>query len=218
MALRANSVALDSGAKVIYFMSIKHNRKHNRLINFDYKTNGLYFVTICTKNREHLFGGVHHDFMCVNRIGSIVYRQWEWLFAQYPYIIDHGFIVMPNHIHGIVEIDRSLTDDKIEMDITDNNVLLDCNGRDRSRPVPTDVTNKLDIEKNIKPTKILSLSNIIGAFKTTSSKMIHQQNFPQFNWQRSFHDHIIKNEKEYEQIYKYVGMNPVLWNRDRNNI
>jgi len=169
----------------------KKQRKHNRLINFDYQTNGLYFVTICTRNREHLFGGVYHDFMCVNRIGSVVYRQWEWLFVQYPYIINHGFIVMPNHVHGIIEIDRSLIGDK---------EWLVKHGRDRSRPVPTDVANKLDIEINIKPTKILSLSNIIGAFKTTSSKMIHQQNFPQFNWQRSFHDHIIKKEKELDII------------------
>ncbi|PIY93201.1 MAG: hypothetical protein COY69_02890, partial [Candidatus Magasanikbacteria bacterium CG_4_10_14_0_8_um_filter_32_14] len=142
--------------------------------------------------------------MCVNRIGSIVYRQWEWLFVQYPYIINHGFIVMPNHVHGIIGIDKILLDFKGN---STSKEYLFSNGRDRSRPVPTDVINKIDVGLNIKPTKILSLSNIIGAFKTTSSKMIHQQNFPQFNWQRSFHDHIIKNEKEYDQIYKYVRMN-----------
>ncbi|HAO52209.1 TPA: hypothetical protein DCQ85_01945, partial [Candidatus Magasanikbacteria bacterium] len=82
-----------------------HKRKRNRLINFDYSNNGLYFVTICIDKRECLFGGVYNDFMCVNKVGSIVYRQWQWLFEQYKYIKNHGFIVMPNHVHGIVEID-----------------------------------------------------------------------------------------------------------------
>lgn len=210
-------------------MSVKNKRKRNRLIKFDYASNGLYFVTICTNNREHLFGGVYNDFMCVNKVGSVVYRQWEWLFSQYSYIKNHGFVVMPNHVHGIIEIDRGLVDNEIEnvnIQLDD----LDNNSSDKSRVLnysAMSVGTGLDLslpvqEENFtqerNQTKIISLSNIVGAFKTTSSKIIHQQCLSRFAWQRSFHDHIIRNEKEYYQIYKYVQMNPVLWGRDRNNI
>jgi len=203
-------------------MPVKHKRKRNRLYNFDYSNNGLYFVTICTENRDHLFGGVYNDFMCVNKLGTILYQQWQWLFEQYKYIKNHGFIVMPNHVHGIVEIDRWMVGDESDKNVIGGlDDMLDSHGRDRSRPVPTDVGNNPNIliqNKSDKKTKIKSISELIGAFKTTSSKIIHQQYLPRFAWQRSFHDHIIRNEKEYAQIYKYVQMNPVLWNRDRNNI
>src|SRR3989339_782989 len=196
-------------------MPVKHKRKRNRLINFDYSNNGLYFVTICIDKRECLFGGVYNDFMCVNKVGSIVYRQWQWLFEQYKYIKNHGFIVMPNHVHGIVEIDREMVEDESDKNIIGGlDDMLDNHGRDRSRPVPTDVAENSNIQNqnntNNNKTKIKSLSELIGAFKTTSSKIIHQECLPRFVWQRSFHDHIIRNEKEYNKIYKYVQMNPIL--------
>jgi len=103
---------------------------------------------------------------------------------------------MPNHVHGILEI---------------KNAMRDCVGTGLDLSLPD------SYNKTHNPQKTLSLSNIIGAFKTTSSKLIHQNNFPQFAWQRSFHDHIIHNETAFQNIYNYIVNNPTSWLHDRNN-
>lgn len=175
---------------------IQKRRKPNRLRGYDYTKPGLYYVTICTKNRIHYFGGIHDETMCINRLGSIAWRQWEWLAGQYDYVRTHAFVVMPNHVHGVLEI----------VDMKNDPIV--GTGRDLSLRKQSD-------DGNIK-TK--SLSQIVGAYKTTTSKLIHQIPFPHFVWQRSFHDHIIKTERAYQNIYRYIVQNPKMWGRDRNNI
>ena len=83
------------------------NRKLNRLSGFDYSSEKNYFVTICVDKHQKYFGGIYNGVMCVNRLGSIISRQWEWLQKRYPYIKSHAFIVMPNHVHAIVEINKN---------------------------------------------------------------------------------------------------------------
>jgi putative transposase len=98
-------------------------------------------------------------------------KQWFWLADQYSYIDLHAFVVMPNHIHGIIEIKRK-------------NAIF-------------------------KDQKIKSLSQLMGAFKTTSSKKIHLSGKPNFVWHRSFHDHIIRNDEAYKNIVNYIENNPM---------
>jgi REP element-mobilizing transposase RayT len=117
--------------------------------------------------------------MKLNEFGIIAYNQWEWLGNQYPYVHLHSFIVMPNHVHGIIEIAGT--------------------GRDLSV---------------LESMKIKSLSELIGAYKTTSSKKIHEAGFLNFSWQRSFHDHIIRNEISYERISNYIDTNAERWETD----
>ncbi len=178
-----------------------HERKPNRWFGFDYSDNACYFITICTQNRIKYFGGVYNQIMCIDRLGAIVWRQWEWMQTQYPYIQSHGFIVMPNHVHGIIEINSEFINKNRDCDHVGT-------GLDLSLP-DKPITNK---------PKILSLSNIISAFKTTTSKLIHNCGFPQFQWQRSFYDHVIRDEKSFQKICWYVIYNPAIWERDRNNI
>lgn len=147
-------------------------RKQNRKRDFDYSSSNLYFVTICVEGRECCFGDVHAMEMQLNAYGEIIANQWFWLSKNFSYIKVHAFVVMPNHVHGIIEIDRQLADDGAT---------------------------------------IKSLSEIIGAFKMTSSKQIHLLGFQDFSWQRSFHDHIIKDEKTYHAISKYIELNPKKW-------
>ncbi len=120
--------------------------------------------------------------MTPNNYGQIVEKQWHWLGKQYPYIVLHAFVVMPNHIHGIIEINRSV---------------VVGTGRDLS----------------LRP-KIKSLSELMGAYKTAVSKQIHLIGFPEFVWQRSFHDHIIRNEQSYQNIINYILNNPSKWEED----
>ncbi len=171
------------------------NRKPNRLRGFDYSSDNLYFVTACVHNRICCFGeivGTGRDLslpcldissrhMILNECGKIAEKQWFWMEEQYPYIVLHEFVVMPNHIHGIIEIIRSR---------------VVGTGRDLSLQ------------------KIKSLSELMGAYKTTVSKQLHSSGFIDFNWQRSFYDHIIRNQKSYESISEYIVNNPSNWDQD----
>ncbi len=173
---------------------VMKKRKRNRMLGYDYSQDNLYFITICVKNMECCFGGVSVKTGCdlsvfeprlkskkiiLNEIGEIAKAQWNWLEKQYPYIKLHKFIVMPNHIHCIVEIDRDL--------ITDKHI------------------------------KIKSLSAIVGAYKMTTSKLIHLYGFLDFAWHRSFHDHIIRNTNSYNNIFNYIETNPDNWDNDKYN-
>ena len=208
-------------------------RKSIRLQGYDYSSDNLYFVTSCVHNRICCFGNIvgpgrdpamHHggfesvrtgrdpslqnddpsmsnndpflqncgllsttddNHMILNEYGTIAEKQWYWLGKQYPYVVLHAFVVMPNHIHGIIEINRSGI-------------------------------------KSSDPFKIKPLSELIGAYKTTVSKQIHllecrDRSRPvlTFAWQRSFYEHIIRDEKTLETISVYINNNPLNWAQDK---
>jgi len=200
-----------------------HHRKQNRMRGFDYTYDRMYFITSCVEHRACVFLDIvpidklttvkstYSQYTATHRMvlipcGSIADQQWYWLEQQYPYIHIHAFIVMPNHVHGIIEINQKL------IPIADSFACHVGTGRDLSlhdRPTP------------VQPIKIKSLSELIGAYKTTSSKQIHLWEAPDgthpyhaFHWQRSFHDHIIRNQKEYDEITAYIHKNPSAWDTD----
>jgi putative transposase len=164
------------------------DRKLNRLQGYDYNRNALYFVTSCVQDRICVFGKIRDNKMLLNDYGIIAERQLNWLEEQYKYLEVHTCIIMPNHIHAIIEINRELIK---------NNQGRSWNGQ------------------FIKQPKIKSLSELMGAFKTTSSKQIHLAGLPEFKWQRSFHDHIIKNEEAFSRISNYILNNPSNWKEDK---
>ena len=154
-----------------------------RLEEYDYSQTNHYSVTICSNKRKECFGEIKNNEMILNNYGSIIKQKWEWLPQQYPYVELDEYIIMPNHLHGILIINNSIR-----------------TGHD------------LSLHK-IKP-----LSSLIGAFKTTSSKLIRQNGLSDFAWQRSFHDHIIRNEKSLDSIREYIVNNPTTWDNDKNNV
>lgn len=149
-------------------------RKRNRKLNFDYSSEAIYFVTICIQNRIHYFGKVESGKMNLSNFGTIAHEKCIWLENQYPYIEIHNFIIMPNHLHILLEIKNK------------DNFL-----------------------------KIKSVSSLIGAYKTVVSKEIHLLGNIDFSWQRSFHDHIVRSENSYENIYNYITNNPENWEKDK---
>ena len=165
-------------------------RKGNRLDGYDYSSEGWYFITICTKDHTEWFGKVVNEKMEFNRTGELINRQWLWLKNQYNYITLDDYIIMPNHMHGMLFIKNT--------------------GRDNLRIVPT--TTKVSPELYKRRHNLLSKA--INAFKTTSSKLIHQSGILEFSWQRSFYDHIIRDEKEFNHIKKYIQENPLKWYYD----
>jgi len=166
-------------------------RKRTRLTGFDYTTPGGYFVTVAIKDRRCVFGEVVNAKCSLNQFGQIVADQWHWLHDQYAYLVRDEFVVMPNHFHGIVN--------------------MVGNGRDRSLQDGGYSSNRPPQQK------IKSLSELIGAFKTTSSKRIHRSGLPSFQWQKSFYERIIRNDDELTRIRNYIQTNPVRWDLDIEN-
>lgn len=153
---------------------MQHHRKKLRLSHTDYSSDGVYFITTCCKNRIQHFGLIQNGKMQLNQSGEIAQQQFSWLENQYSYLIIHNVVIMPDHIHVLLEIDRS---------------------------------------KGINGCKIKSVSSLMGAYKTTSSKLIHLSGNMDFEWQRSFHDHIVRNQQSYENIYQYITDNPIKWGK-----
>lgn len=162
-------------------------RKTNRLRKFDYSCNGYYYVTICTKNKEKYFGDVVDGEMVLNEYGEIVKQQWLWLEKQFGYVKLDEWVIMPDHMHGIIII---------------NNVMNV--GVGYSDPIKTGRGNPA-------PTlRISKLGNIVAYFKYQSTKQINMTN-GKFHkiWQRNYYDHIIRNEESLNIICNYIRTNPL---------
>lgn len=119
----------------------------------------------------------------------------------------HEFIVMPNHIHGIIEIDTVMTG----RDLTNEDGCVGT-GRDLSNNI---YDRREETGRDLSLPKIKSVSELMGAYKMKVSKHIHASGFLRFAWQRSFHDHIIRNEESYKKISNYIINNPNCWDQDK---
>jgi len=169
------------------------NRKLTRLKGYDYSQCGFYFVTVSIKDHICVFGDICKTKMVLNKIGEIVQHQWQDLPNHYNNCILHSFVVMPNHVHGIIQIDNERLIDKHE------------HGNDCSS---TFQTEKDKINKH-------GLSEMIRSFKSFSSRRINKIADFRFQWQKSFYDHIIRNDESFYKISEYIINNPGKWAEDR---
>jgi len=166
------------------------NRKLNRLKGYDYSQNGWYFVTICTKDREYFFGEIINGEIRLSKIGKTAQKFWREITAHFPDVKLDEFIIMPNHIHGIIIIENPTVGNK----------------------------NFCSLRKVAWQTKwARSLSSVIRGFKIGVKKWCCENNHEYFVWQKSFYDHIIRNEKSLNKIRNYIYYNPARWELDRNN-
>ncbi|MCS7283483.1 MAG: transposase [Anaerolineae bacterium] len=173
----------------------RHHRRSIRLRGYDYTQPGAYFVTICTHGREPLFGTVVDGEMRVNEWGAIVREEWFRTAQLRPYVMlyEDEFVVMPNHVHGIIWI------------------VGETVGATR-RVAPT---------TTIPPAGPVagSVGAIIGQFKSAVTKRINilraTPGAPV--WQRNYYEHIIRNERALDAIRRYIAENPLRWHLDRYN-
>ena len=149
-------------------------RKPNRLPDFDYSQPGSYFVTMVIQHRQAILGCVVDGQMILSEPGQIVQKTWDDLPTHYPGIHLDGFVVMPNHVHGLITI----------------------------------IDSKYP------------LTEIIRGYKSFSARGINLARNEQGQpvWQRSFYDHIIRDEKEFQKILDYIETNPIRWDEDGENI
>jgi len=179
----------------------KHHRRSIRIRGYDYSQSGAYFVTICAQNRECLFGNIVDGEMRLNDSGQMVHSIWNDLPDRYPDIETDEFVVMPNHVHGIVVIRRD-----------------DCRGEVFSPPV----VSPIPIIKQgggIPPLRRHTLGQIIAFFKYQTTKQINKiRDTPRHPvWQRNYYEHIIRGEQEMNRIREYIIANPAKWTEDENN-
>jgi len=167
-------------------------RKQIRLKNYDYSLNGYYFITVCSNDRKNIFGEYKYvgaalvparNNIKLSKIGQIINNQWNDIPNQYRNVELDEYIIMPNHIHGILIV----------------------NNRAQTSGAPT-------------------ISKIIRSFKSKSSieylNHIKQNNtYISVNiWQRSFYDHVVRNERSLNAIKEYIANNPENWENDIDNL
>lgn len=172
----------------------RHRRRSIRLRGYDYSQRGTYFVTICTQNRE--------SFLQSEDVGRMVTNIWRQLESKYPQIRLDEFVVMPNHIHGIIVIDVVVGADQR---VCPNDAGGTGKGEQAGSPQPP-------------------LGTIIQWFKTMTTNYYIRgirnnawRPFPGRFWQRNYYERIIRNENEMNRIRQYITGNPARWDRDHNN-
>jgi len=188
-----------------------HHRRSIRLRDYDYRSDGAYFVTLCTYQRECLFGEVVDGEIRLNEYGRIVESIWEELSARYPVIDLDSFVVMPNHVHGIIAIAGNDDVGAIhesplrESPGSGDNYGANNNGAIRELP--------------LRNRRSMTLPKVIGYFKMNTAKRINalRDNPGCPVWQRNYYEHVIRNETDLTNIRHYIANNPLKWDLDENN-
>jgi REP element-mobilizing transposase RayT len=211
---------------------------------WDYGSNAPYFVTICTKNRKHFFGKIVEGEMHLTEIGQSAYDCWNEIPNHFPFVVLDEFVVMPNHIHGIIIIDKptdaenadGIDANGIDADGADgdgeNADGIDADGADgdgadgdgadgvqtqnfASLPV-SGLQSQTDHSTTINKfgPQSQNLASIIRGFKIGVTKFAKTK-INGFGWQPRFHDHIIRNEESYQRIKNYIKTNPQNWKSDK---
>jgi REP element-mobilizing transposase RayT len=180
-----------------------HHRKSIRFKGYDYTQAGAYYITICTYQRQCLFGEIVAGVMHLNLISETLQNCWHRLPQHFPFIELDAFVIMPNHLHGIILI----TDDKT----TNKNQLF-------KQPIVQSVSSA-QIPTLPKGTESGSLAALVQNFKSIVTRKINRltRNYGTI-WQQGYHEEIIRDERAYNNIRKYIVENPLKWHEDENYI
>jgi REP element-mobilizing transposase RayT len=172
-----------------------YNRRTIRLKGYDYTQSGAYFVTICTHERVCLFGEAVDGAMALSHAGEIAQARWFAIPHHHPNIELDAFVVMPNHVHGIV--------------------IIVGTGSAPSTVLSTGSTLPIGVDNaGVVPT--VSLGTVIGSYKSGVTRRIREdRQQPELPiWQSRYYDHIIRNEQDLNRIRQYIDANPASWEAD----
>ena len=194
-----------------------HHRRSIRLKGYDYSQPGAYFITICTANRACLFGEVVDGNMQLNPMGHIARQCWLAIPDHFPNTALDEFIIMPNHVHGIIWI--------VEKPNVENNDANDAIvgathaivGATHASPLRKNAPNA-----NPNPPrgpKRQSICAIVGSYKSAVTKRINERrNTPGATvWQRNYYEHVIRNDESLNRIRQYLLENSIRWHLDQEN-
>lgn len=183
----------------------KYRIESARKPGWDYAANGAYFITICTRDRQHFFGDIQNRKMNLSIAGEIAHKFWYEILDRFPHVQLDAFVVMPNHIHGILIIDRvpvSACRDAINRVSTTNHATHKS-------------TNPGGITADHNPMlSDGSISKIIRSYKGRCTFEIVKI-LPEFAWHPRFHDRIIHNCTDIDRVRQYIETNPERWKTDK---
>ena len=174
----------------------KHDRRSIRLKNYNYSQKGAYFVTICTYNKKCLFGDVVDGNMSLSSVGRMAKQFWREIPRHFPNVQLDEYVVMPNHVHGII-------------------ILANRVGAQNFEPL----RKKYSESSKNKYQHIIpkSISSIIRAYKSVVTHWCKNDDYTHFKWQRNYYEHIIRNEEDLNEIRGYIINNPLKWELDEEN-
>jgi putative transposase len=173
-----------------------HHRKSIRLREYDYSKPGAYFVTICTHQRQPLFGNILDGGMTLNAAGVMAEKCWRAIPDHFPWSRLGEFIVMPNHVHGIIIVEQHDTVGANDHSPLHNHSPIHDNSYMRG------------------PGTSRSLGSVIRGFKIGVTKWFRTNTDVYSVWQRNYYEHIIRNEQAYQKIAEYICTNPQKWLED----
>lgn len=195
-----------------------HHRKSIRLKGYDYSQAGLYFITICCQDRIHRFGQVENGTMILNEFGIVASNEWMNTPNIRKNVTLGEFIIMPNHMHGIIRILRrgeshspvNLPD--AELYLSDNTFNAEFHSTGNHELNASD-------DRDVCKTSLRSPSQTIGAmvrgYKSSVTKQLGLLGFTDKLWQRNYYEHIVRNEKSYNTVSEYIINNPAKWTDDK---
>lgn len=187
----------------------KHHRRSIRLEGFDYSSEGAYYVTIVAQGRECLFGEIIDGEMHLNGYGEIVQKWWYEIANHFQNVELGAFVIMPNHVHGIIWIIDERRGEVLsprDNPNSDNLNLHEYPFTNQGGETP--------------PLRKPTLGQIVAYFKYQSTKEMNRietdKAITKF-WQRNYYEHVIRDEKDLQNKTDYIESNPILWDEDDDN-
>ena len=173
-----------------------HHRRSIRLPGYDYRSAGVYYVTLCVWGKLCLLGEISEGEMMLSTLGCVVDECWTAIPDHFPRVVLDEYVIMPNHMHGII-------------------IIHDVATVGARHAVPLQHTHQNPPESFGKPNPG-SLATIIRSFKSAAAKRInHIRQTPGARfWQRNFYEHIIRDQERCDQIRSYILSNPANWAKD----
>ncbi len=200
-------------------MSRKYKNKYRidsiRLQNWDYRWAGVYFITICTKNREHYFGEIENGNMILSHVGVLADVLWHQIKHHAKNIELGAFVVMPNHIHGVVILtgdDGDTNNDTGTTHTVETGHALSLQQPSQSKHTPP-TSHQTIGQQRFQHIGNNSVSSIIGSYKSAVTKHARRLGYT-LEWQTRFYDHIIRDDIVFQKISNYILNNPAHWKED----
>ena len=190
------------------------HRRSIRLQGYDYTQAGAYFVTIVVQGRACLFGDVAGEEMQLNDAGGMVQQVWQDLPDRYSGINMDEFIIMPNHIHGVINIVQPVGASLVGAQ------------EDQPKAVSGEIQPRDRATTRVAPTQDsrYALGDVVGAFKSLTTveyvRGVKSLGWPQFSgklWQRNYFEHVVRSEESLTKIRQYIRDNPLRWEFDKEN-
>ncbi|MCC7165367.1 MAG: transposase [Anaerolineae bacterium] len=195
----------------------RHHRRSIRLKGYDYTQAGAYYITIVTHQRQCFFGEIVNAEMKPSDLGQTALNCWLAISEHHPHADLDEFVIMPNHIHGIIVITdnarRGVPGKGVQLNAPTPPPASDAPGHTTKIPKPRDATNPFSV---LSPHQ-KSLGVIVRTYKAAVTTACRAMQRYDFGWQKNYYDHIIRNDRDLNRIREYIFNNPFNWHTDTEN-